>query len=316
MTLSWALIAYVACGIAASGILIMQGTCALQGRARGAQVPADIVAIVLALAAGVAGVMRFGRPEVAFHALARLSSGISQGYVAIILLLVAGVIALVALVRSEQAGRLPAWASIVVLVVGIAGTYGIAANLTATALSIPKTLLVAAYLLCAAACCGALMFGALDALRPAAGAADQDSSDASSAASASAASKEFGTVGVIGAVAAGVLAIVVAAVAPRLGGHSSSVVTSPYGMVGAHATDSITAVASGTVLASDKAPLFWCVAIVVGAVIPLICALVVRKGKRAPSAVCGIVGALCALAGVCTTVALVLFASSVTSLLN
>ncbi len=304
MTLTWALIAYVACGVAASGMLGALGALSLTGTARRGQTASTVVAGVLALLACAAGVARLGRPEVAFHVLTRMNSGIAQGYYAVLALLVVAIIALVVLRRSEGARQtLPTWAGVVSLVVGAFGCYGIAANLTATSLSVAKTLLVFAYLLACAFCLGLLVVGSLQ------GAPDGE-------AEASRGSGAAGAIAAVLAAASGVLAVVVAVFAPRMGGHSGSVVTSPYGMVSAHATDSIASATGGTVLASGHAGLFWALAVVVGALVPLVCALVVRRARGAAGVVSAVVGALCVVVGACATVALVLFASSVTSLLN
>ncbi len=299
MTLSWPLVLYVICGVLASGILVAQGATAAGGRDGGAQVGATVAALALGVAAAVFAALRLGRLDRLFNVFGNLTSGIAQGYLAVVVLIVAAVVAFFALRRAEVEGALPLWCAVVLIVAGLFGVYGIAANLTATSRSMAKTLLVAAYLLAVAAAGGSLVVAGMGALR-------REAAERPGAASAAAA---------VASALAGVLAVVTAAVAPGLGGHRAQVVSSQYGMVGVHPTDSLTAQAAGGVLTGEHAAIFWVVGVVLGAAVPLVVALATRGRRGTASGACAFVAAALAGVGAGAVVALALFTGSVTSLL-
>ncbi len=295
MTLSWHLLAFVACAIAASSILGYQGALAMGGRDRGLQAPATVCALVLAVAGLAAGVLRLGRLDHVLNVFGHLSSGISQGYLAVLLLVVVALVDLVALRRAEEEGRLPVWCAVLSVAAALFGVYGVAANLTATGLSALKTGLVAAYLLAGAVACGGLACSAIGAVR-------QECPSRGGLALAGAA----------GSVLAGVLAVVCVGVLPGLARHGSPIVSSPFGFVGISPSQ-----AFGVTAASSPATgVFWLLAVALGAVLPLALALVGRRLKGLPALVCSALGAVCVPVGLATTVAVTLFSGSIQALIG
>ena len=285
MVLSWPLIAYVVLGVAAAGLLGVQGARVLRGRASEVRIGAVVVALVLALGAAVAATLRLGRIDRVFNVFAHLSSGISQGYAVILLMIAMAVVFIVMVRRGEDDGGAPRWCGAAALAVALLGVYGIAANLTATGLSMGRTLLTMAYLLAASTASGLLLDGGMRAML-------DKASDAGGIAVPAAAVSGL----------TGVLAVLFNKVAPTLGGHAGTVVKTQYGMWGSH----ITAGLDGAAAAPTDVP-FWICAVVIGAIVPLVAGLALRKVKGTPAGILAIAACVCVLAGVGVAVAVTLF---------
>lgn len=293
MTLSWPLIAYVMLGVACAGTLGTQGVLALRGRGGKVHLYSAILALVLCLGAMAAAVARLGRVDRVFNVLAHLSSGISQGYAVLIVFAAAAVVAIVAIHRDED-NSMPRWCGVMCVIVALLTAYGIAANLTATGLHAGKTLLATAYLVAAALAAGFFVMSIMFTL------CHDESCPAPLLALGS----------TIASAATGILAYIFATIAPTLGIRATQIVKSDYGMVGIHPTQGINASVQNDQL------VLWVLALVVGALVPLVISLIARKIKGAGSAGINALGVIAVLVGVAATVSLALFSGQAVQLLS
>ena len=293
MVLSWPLIAYVVLGVAAAGILGVQGVRAMGGRGSEVRPVATVVALACALGAAVASALRLGRIDRVFNVFAHLSSGISQGYVAILVLVAVCVLLLVMIRRGAGGEGVPRWCAAIAVVAALLGVYGIAANLTATGLNVGKTLLTTAYLLVGSLAAGMFVDLGVTALNG------------------PSATKAYGFAAAAASGLTGVLAVVFHFVAPALGNRSTAIVRSDYGMVGVHPTQGLSAEAA---VSNDV--VFWIVSVVLGAAVPVVVALVARKLKSAPLALAALAAAVCVLAGIGVAVSMTLFGGQAVQLVG
>lgn len=281
MSVSWSLIAYTLASLVACGTLAVQGTLALRGHGTKVQVPAAVLALAAALLAGVFDCMRLGHLDRLFNVFGNPASPIARGYYAVVVLLVVAVLALVALHRSEEPGRMPVWCAALCVLTGAVGVYAVAASDTATIHSAAKAWLTCGYLLCPAVLSGVLACAAIGAVRERA---------------AVAAAGALGAAGVAAALGGAAMSVVYALVSPTLGVRAASITSSTYGIVPGHPSG--TAVSDLAATAGIGSPAFWVGVVLVGCALPLVGALAARK-LRGFAAAAACVGALvCLLAGV------------------
>lgn len=294
MGVSWLLLGYAVCGILACGTLGAQGVCVLGGHGTKVSMPATVIALVAALLSGAFAVARLGRVDRFLNVFGNPSSAIAQGYYALVILLVVALVAVVVMRRAETPGELPAWCAVLCAVAALLGIYALAANLTATVHNAAKTWLTAAYVLCAAAAVGAFACAAVEAARS------------------RAVAKGLGLAAVGSCAATGVMAVVYALVAPSLGLRVASLTTSTYGIVPGHPSG--TSVSSAAAAPGIESPLFWVVAVAVGACVPLVLGWVTRKTEGAPRAVASALCAVAVLAGAGVTLGMFALGSSATKM--
>lgn len=290
MGVSWPLLAYALSNVVACGTLGVQGVLALRGHGTRVQMPAAVTVLLFALVSGVCAVMRIGRIDRVVNVFGNPSSAIAQGYYAIVLVALVAVVVIVALRRADDDEGLPLWCAVLAVVASLLGVYALAANITATVHSAAKTWLTVAYLLVAALVLGVLVCTAFGERTP-----------------------RMGIAGMGGTAALGVLTLVYAFVAPGLGARrATSLTTSTYGIVPGHPSGS--SVSDVATLPGVESPLFWVGAVVVGVVVPLVLAVVMRKREGMPRVATSVASALCVLAGVAVTVGLFALSTSVTKM--
>lgn len=294
MGVSWLLLGYAVCAIVACGTLGAQGVCALRGHGTKVSMPATVIALAAAFLSGTFAVARLGRVDRFLNVFGNPSSAIAQGYYALVILLVVAVVAVVVMRRAETPGEMPSWCAALCVLVGLLGVYALAANLTATVHNAAKTWLTVAYVLCAAVAVGTFVCAAVEAVRT------------------RTVAKGLGLAAVGSCAATGVMAVVYALVAPGLGLRVATLTTSTYGIVPGHPSGtSISDVAAGPGIES---PLFWVVAVAVGAVVPLVLGWVTRKTEGAPRAVVSALCAVAVLAGTGVTLGMFALGSSATKM--
>ena len=132
MELQWPLILFTTLVAWSAGVFGTQAVLALRGEAPKAQLSCWITAAVLLAAGGIAVFFHLEHFERIFNGFGHLTSGITQELIAIVVLAVAAIVYLVYLRRDE--GKVPAWLAVLsialaaVLVVVMAHSYMMSAR--------------------------------------------------------------------------------------------------------------------------------------------------------------------------------------------
>lgn len=109
MELQWPLIIFTTLTAWSAGLFATQAAYALKGHGGKAQLPAWITSAVLLAAGGIAVFFHLQHWERIFNGFGHLTSGITQELIAIAVLAVVAVIYLVFLRKSDDGGSVPAW---------------------------------------------------------------------------------------------------------------------------------------------------------------------------------------------------------------
>ena len=261
MELQWPLILFTTLLAWAAGLFAAQCLWALRGKGGRAQMPALIASAALLVVGGIAVFFHLEHWERIFNGFGHLTSGITQELIAIVVLAVAAIVYLVYLRRDE--GKVPAWLAVLsialaaVLVVVMAHSYMMSAR------PAWDSVLWIFYVLGNACVLGPATVALVCAIvkEPVRLAA---------------------TVALIGAAVNAVTTIVYAVTLQFLEGSFTTVgYYSDPTMPTAPLVD-VTAV--GNVFTGELAPLMWIGVILVGAVVPLIAALLEKRSGATPAA--------------------------------
>ena len=275
MELQWPLILFTTLCAWSCGVFGTQGILALDGRAKKSQMSALITSIVLLAASGIAVFFHLRHWERIFNGFGHITSGITQELIAIIVFVVIAVVYFVFLRKSED-GSVPKWLAVCAIVIAFVLVAVCAHSYMMAARPAWDTVLEVASIMGAACLLGPATLAVImavcgDELRPA------------------------GLPAVVGAAICLVCNAAYGIYLQMCGGGFSSV---GYYYDPTHPTK---AMVDAAVTAGDQTSLIWLGAVVVGAVVPLVCALVARKKGDANSwkvfgmvaVVTAVVGAIC-----------------------
>ena len=244
MELQWPLILFTTLVAWSAGVFGTQAVLALRGEAPKAQLSCWITAAVLLAAGGIAVFFHLEHFERIFNGFGHLTSGITQELIAIVVLAVAAIVYLVYLRRDE--GKVPAWLAVLSIALAAVLVVVMAHSYMMSARPAWDSVLWIFYVL-----------GNACVLGPA-------------------------TVALIGAAVNAVTTIVYAVTLQFLEGSFTTVgYYSDPTMPTAPLVD-VTAV--GNVFTGELAPLMWIGVILVGAVVPLIAALLEKRSGATPAA--------------------------------
>ncbi len=120
MELQWPLILFTTLTAWSVGVFGCQGVLALGGHAKKSQVPCVVLSMVLLAVGGIAVFFHLQHWERIFNGFGHITSGITQELIAIVVMVVVAVVYFVMLRKSSDGGSVPkwcAWAAIVIAVV-------------------------------------------------------------------------------------------------------------------------------------------------------------------------------------------------------
>ena len=276
MELQWPLILFTTLLAWSAGVFASQSVLALKGRAAKAQIPSLVVAFVLMVVGGIAVFFHLQHWERIFNGFGHITSGITQELIVVVLLFVMMVVYF--LLARKNDGKVPAWAAVVAIVLSVALTIVMAHSYMMAARPAWNSIAWPLYVL-----------GNACALGPATVAVVcnvvKESEDGSSLA----------LINVIGSVANAVFSAFYAVV---LSMASSGFASVEWYFDPTEPNARLFDAASVTPLAPDSAALFIVGALIVGAVAPIVCALMGKKQGKwnvwgAAIVVCSLVGAIC-----------------------
>jgi DMSO reductase anchor subunit len=277
MEVQWELILFTTFIAWSAGLFGAQAVAAASGKAKKSQFAAWIVAAVLLVIGGILVFFHLRHPERIFNGFGHLSSGITQELIAIVVLAIVAIIYIVCLRRSEDNGSVPkalAWLAVIVsaiLVIVMAHSYMMVAR------PAWDSLFWVLYVLGNSLVLGPATLAAIMAVKD-----DEDF-------------KKVGTWVLGGAVANLVLALAYAIFIQVVGSSFTGV---GFYFDPTHPTYGMTDFAGA--VGGQALPL-WLGAVVVGAVVPVIIAIVARKADKASAwrtwgiatVACAIIGAIC-----------------------
>ena len=276
MELQWPLILFTTIAAWSVGVCGAQSLLALKGEGKKSQMTCWIVSAVLLAVSGIAVFMHLQHWERIFNGFGHITSGITQELIAIVVFVVVAVAYFVMARKSEDGGTLPkgvAWVAIaisVVLAAVCAHSYMMPARPAWDSVLEVLSIVGAACLLGPATCAVVL-------------AAKGEDADA------------CGLPAVAGSAIGAVCTAAYAAFIQMSAGAFSQV---GYYFDPTHPTK---AVADAAATVGVQAPLLWLGAVVVGAVVPLVCCVMARKKGDAASwklfggvaVVAALIGAVC-----------------------
>lgn len=261
MELQWPLILFTTLVAWSAGVFGTQAVLALRGDAPKAQLPCWITAAVLLAAGGIAVFFHLEHFERIFNGFGHLTSGITQELIAIVALAVVAVVYLVYLRRPG--GQVPAWLAVLSVVLSVVLVVVMAHSYMMSARPAWDSVLWILYVLGNACVLGpttvALVCAATH--EPV---------------------KLAGAIALAGAAVNAVTTIVYAATLQFLEGSFTTV--GFYSDPTQPTSPLVDVSAVGNVFTGDLAPLVWIGVIALGAVVPLVAALLERRGGAAVSA--------------------------------
>ena len=276
MELQWPLILFTTFVAWSAGLFGAQGLAVLSGEGKRAQLPALIGSVVLLAIGGVAVFFHLEHWERIFNGFGHITSGITQELIAIVVFVAVAVAYFAMARKSDDGGTLPkgmAWVAVaisVILAAVCAHSYMMPARPAWDSVLEVLSIVGAACLLGPATCAVVLAAKGEDA-------------------------GECGLPAVAGSAIGAVCAAAYAAFIQLSAGAFSQV---GYYFDPTHPTK---AVADAAATVGAQAPLLWLGAVVVGAVVPLVCCVMARKKGDAASwklfggvaVVAALVGAVC-----------------------
>ena len=276
MELQWPLILFTTLVAWAAGVFGAQGVVALAGAGKKSQQPLAVVSCVLLAASGIAVFFHLQHWERIFNGFGHITSGITQELIAIVVFVVVAVAYFVAARKSDDGGTVPKWLAVVAVVISVvlaavcAHSYMMAAR-PAWDSVLEVLSIVGASCIMGPATVAVVM------------AAKGDALDAVSLPA------------LVGSAIGAVTSVAYAAFIQMSG--------SAFTQVGYYFDPTVPTKQMVDVAATvgSQAPLLWLGAVVVGAIVPLVCCLVARKKGDAASwklfgavaVVAGLVGAVC-----------------------
>ena len=276
MELQWPLILFTTLVAWAAGVFGAQGVVALAGAGKKSQQPLAVVSCVLLAASGIAVFFHLQHWERIFNGFGHITSGITQELIAIVVFVVVAVAYFVAARKSDDGGTVPKRLAVVAVVISVvlaavcAHSYMMAAR-PAWDSVLEVLSIVGASCILGPATVAVVM------------AAKGDALDAVSLPA------------LVGSAIGAVTSVAYAAFIQMSG--------SAFTQVGYYFDPTVPTKQMVDVAATvgSQAPLLWLGAVVVGAIVPLVCCLVARKKGDAASwklfgavaVVAGLVGAVC-----------------------
>ena len=276
MELQWPLILFTTLVAWAAGVFGAQGVVALAGAGKKSQQPLAVVSCVLLAASGIAVFFHLQHWERIFNGFGHITSGITQELIAIVVFVVVAVAYFVAARKSDDGGTVPKRLAVVAVVISVvlaavcAHSYMMAAR-PAWDSVLEVLSIVGASCIMGPATVAVVM------------AAKGDALDAVSLPA------------LVGSAIGAVTSVAYAAFIQMSG--------SAFTQVGYYFDPTVPTKQMVDVAATvgSQAPLLWLGAVVVGAIVPLVCCLVARKKGDAASwklfgavaVVAGLVGAVC-----------------------
>lgn len=280
MELQWPLIIFTTLVTWSAGLFGTQALLATRGEAAKAQMTAWVVSAVLLGIGGVAVFFHLEHWERIFNGFGHITSGITQELIAIVMLALVAIAYLVAMRKSSDGSTVPAWLGWVSVIVSVVFVLVVAHSYLMATRPAWDTVLWVLYMLG-----NALAFGPLTMAVIMASVGDDLTPVAMPA--------------IVGAAAA-----VVASVAF---GSFLSMAGSSFVEIGYYfdPTQPSAGMVDASSMLANSIPLVWGGAVAVGAVVPMVCALLARrKGDPASWKIGGSIAVACVLVGaVCMRVA-------------
>ena len=259
----------------AAGIFGIQGLLALLGRGKALQMPALILSFVALIIGGIGSFLHLQHWDRLFNGFGHITSGITQEFIAIVVFVVVLIVYFVALRRFEE---LPKWAGALAFIISIALVVIVANSYQMAARPAWNTPLLWLYYLGNAAFFGGLAIAFMAGLKK----------------------DDVAPFSVLLSLISGIVsAIVTVAYAGYVSASTSSYTSVGYYIDPTHPTKPVTDVSAAFagLFSGDLALLFWCGVVIVGLLVPLILALVVRKKTGTSLAASSCLALVCALAG-------------------
>ena len=119
MELQWPLILFTSIAAWSVGVFGAQSLLALKGEGKKSQMTCWIVAAVLLVVSGIAVFLHLQHWERIFNGFGHITSGITQEFIAIVVLGVIAIVYLACLRRSEDGGSVPSWCAILGIVIAV-----------------------------------------------------------------------------------------------------------------------------------------------------------------------------------------------------
>ena len=273
MELQWPLILFTTLTAWACGVFGGAGVLALKGAGKRSQQLLAVLSCVLLAASGIAVFFHLQHWERIFNGFGHITSGITQELIAIVVFVVVAVAYFVCLRKSADGGTAPKWAAVLAIAISVvlaavcAHSYMMPARPAWNSVLEVLSIVGAACLLGPATCAVVLA------------AKDEDVS-------------ACGLPAVAGSV--------IGAVCTAAYGVFLQMAGSAFVQVGKYfdPTSPTKAIADVVGTAAGQTPLIWAGAVVVGAIVPLVCCVIARKkGDAASWKVFGAVAVVAALAG-------------------
>ncbi|WP_080802048.1 dimethyl sulfoxide reductase anchor subunit family protein [Arabiibacter massiliensis] len=273
MELQWPLIVFTTLVAWSAGLFGTQALMALRGAGKKSQMTAWAASAVLLVVGGVAVFFHLEHWERIFNGFGHLTSGITQELIAIVVLAVVAVAYLVMMRKSSDGASVPKWLAGVSIAVCVVLVAVMAHSYTMAARPAWDSVLWILYVIGNACVLGPCTMAVIMSLK---------GDDA----------KPVALPALIGAALAAAAAIAFAAFLQASGGSFAEV---GFYFDPTHPTK---AMADAAATVGGQAPLLWGGAVVVGAIVPLVAAIVGRKSANwklwgAVAVIASLIGAVC-----------------------
>lgn len=278
MELQWPLMIFTLFVCLGAGIFAFQGLLAILGRAEKVQLPALIASLISIIIGGIGSFLHLEHWDRIFNGFGHLSSGITQELIAIVVFVI---VMLVYFIMMKRGNTVPKWCGVAAIVISVVLVFVMGHSYNMAARPIWDTLLLPVYYLTNAAFFGALALMVIVELAKV--------TDGTR--------KLLATSALIGGI---VQAVATAAYAAVMGSSSSSYTDVGYYFDPTQPTKEMVDAsdALGSIFSGSEALLFWLGVVVVGLILPLVLAFLVRRAESLKNAaVLGCIALVCALAG-------------------
>lgn len=273
MELQWPLIIFTTLVAWSAGLFGAQSLMALRGAAKKSQMPAWVCSAVLLAAGGIAVFFHLEHWERIFNGFGHLTSGITQELIAIVALAVVAIVYLVMMRKSDDGASVPKWLAGVAIALCVALVAVMAHSYTMAARPAWDSVLWIVYVVGNACVLGPATMALIMAVR----------------------GDDLAPIGLPALVGAALSALSAIAFAVFLQMSAGSFAAVGYYFDPTHPTK---AMADAAAAVGSQAPLLWAGAVVVGALVPLVAAVLGRKSGNwklwgAVALVAALVGAVC-----------------------
>lgn len=281
MELQWPLMIFTLFVCLGAGIFAYQGLLAFLGKGEKIQFPALLASLASIVIGGLGSFLHLEHWTRIFNGFGHLTSGITQELIGIVVFVVVLVIYFIMMKRSDDGNTPPKWCGIVAIVASLALVFVMGHSYNMAARPIWDTLLLPIYYITNAAFFGSLALIVLvDALKITDGSR-----------------KILATCALVGGV---VQALATAAYAAVIASASTSYSDVGFYFDPTQPTKEMVDAgnALGSIFTGSEALLFWLGVVIVGLVLPLILAFLIRKAETTKSTlVLGVIAVIAALAG-------------------